>query len=358
VAGGDDDEVFFGSIGTVRADGAGETLLLDTQLAQVHRFGSDGTLLGTIGKEGDGPGEVRRPNDMFVRDDGTICLLQGFPGRVVRLHPDGTPAGDATYSQGEASQGQFAVMVRGLDDPEGMVLAGIRMNFSGGGASTQHYFLARCDAEGRQRQALLEKEHVIDYSAFELDEASMDFVWSRIATAPQGRLVVAPQRDAMHFVVYGPDGTAERAFDRVYASGQRTEAERLQAHKIIEAVGANYPTPPRRITVEDREPAVTGMWTTSDGRLWVQPGHLAGDLPAGTWTRLDVYGPDGIFERQVALQGGHNPLNDALFILPDGRCVVVVGALDAWLTQQAVATVADGNTEASPLEVICYLLEM
>jgi hypothetical protein len=78
------------------------------------------------------------------------------------------------------------------------------------------------------------------------------------------------------------------------------------------------------------------------------------DLPGGAWIVLDVFGPDGAFEKQVALPGGHDAGRDMLVILPDTRVVVVSGALDAWLNQQAVAA---GAAEATPLEVICYTME-
>jgi len=356
-AGGDDDEVFFGTIGAVKTDREGNTLLLDSQLAEVHRIAPDGEHLGVIGKEGDGPGEVRRPNDMFIMSDGTICLLQGFPGRVVRLHPDGTPAGDATYNQGEGGQGQFAVMVRGLSNPAGMILAGIRMTFGGGSQSTQNYFLAQCDNDGNQLHELVGKEHIIDYSDFVLDENSMDFVWARVAIGPSDQIVVAPARDTMRFEVYDSDANLVRVFSREYMAQPRNDEQSRRARQIIEAVGANYPTPPRKIIIEDEQAAVVGLWITADGRIWVQTGNPGKDLPDGTWALLDVYDGEGNFEHQVALAGDHNPLNDSIFIQPDGRCVVVTGALDAFLNQQAVSAESTSEDEASPLEVICYQLE-
>ncbi|MCB1183428.1 hypothetical protein KDM41_08335 [bacterium] len=352
-AGGEDDDVFFGNIGAVRTDAEGNVLLLDSQLSEVHRISPTGDHLGVIGAEGDGPGEVRRPNDMFVTADGTVCLLQGFPGRVVMLHPDGTPAGETTYKQAADAQSQFAVMVRGLALPDGMVLAGIRMSFGGGGTSRQEYFLARCDGAALQRSELLMKEHTIDYSDFALDELGMDFVWSRIAVLPDGRVVVAPARNEMSFTVHAPDGTPQLTFGRPCPPRTRTADESAQARRIIEAVGANYPTPPRHITIEDTPPAVGGLWATADGRVWVQPGGHQTDLPDGTWVRLDVYGPDGVFRRQVALAGDHDATRDGLHILPDGRIVVVTGSLDAFLSQQAVAGDAEA-AETAPLEVICY----
>ncbi len=360
-AGGDDDEIFFGTIATVKSDAEGNIYLLDGQLSEVHRYSPEGEHLAVLGQEGDGPGEMRGPNDLFILADGTICVLQGFPGRVVRLHPDGTPAGDAKYSKGEGDTGQFAVMVRGLAHPDGMVLAGIRMSFGGGSVSTQDYFLAQCDPDGQERHNLLNKAHTIDYAEFELDEMAMDFVWSRLAKGPEGQVVTAPDRDAMRFEVFGPDGSLERVFERDYAVGTRTENQNKLAHQIIEAVGANYPVPPRKITTESHQAAVNGLWVTDDGHVWVQPGNRKTDLPDGTWTLLDVYDAEGVFVRQVALTGDHDENADQIFIQPNGHFVVVRGALDAWLNQQAVSTgegEEDESEEEASLEVVCYRLEL
>ncbi len=354
-AGGEDDDIFFGNVSAVRLDTRGNVLLLDSQLSEVHVYSPKGDHLATLGREGDGPGEVRRPGDMFVRSDGAVAMMQGFPGRIVMVNPDGSPAGETTYTPpGGAGAGQFAVLIRGFNQGEGMVLAGIRMTFGGSSRSTQTYFLARCDAKGAEQQVLLQKEHVIDYADFELDEMAMDFIWTRVAAAPDGRVFAAPERNAYAVHVFGADGKLERIIDRPCTVPPRQQRQRDNATRIIEAVGANYPTPPRRVVIQDTDPAISGLNATTDGRLWVATSTGGANPPTGCWMVLDVFGPDGKFEKQVALPGSHDPDQDALYILPDRRVVVVTGALDAWLNQQAVGA---GETAGSALEVICYTME-
>jgi len=354
-AGGDDDEIFFGSVASIHTDDQGNLLLLDSQLSEVQVFSPEGEFLRTVCGEGDGPGEVRRPNDMFIMADGTICVLQGFPGRIVKLNADGTPAGEANYSQGETGSGQFAVLNRGFDLPGGMLLVGIRMSFSGTGASNQTYFLSRCSNEGNEETALVEKENAINYNDFELTEEGLDFVWSRVAVGPEGNIYVAPGRDTYEIQVMTSDGDMIRTITRQYKQAPRNSQEKKTAYKIIEAVGAYYPTPPRRIATEETAPAIAALWVTSDGRLWVQPGDADKSVPEGSWLVLDVFTPNGQFEKQVALPGSYNAQQDALFLQPDGTILVVVGALEAFLNQQAVSSEEDGGeSEAQPLEVICY----
>lgn len=353
--GGENDDVFFGGASSVQAGPGGQVLVLDTRLSEVKVLASDGSLVRTLGREGDGPGEARRPGDMFQAADGSVCLLQGFPGRIVKLKADGTPAGEAKYGTGQPGSGQFSVLVRGLSHPAGMALAGIAMTFGGASVSNQEYFLSICGPDGGRRQLLLSKQSQVDYADFALDEMAMDFVWQRIAGTPDGQVFVAPERNEYRVRVFGPDGQAVREFTRAYQSPARSAGQKEQARRILEAIGANYPTRPKRLTVEATAPAVAGMWVTDDGRLWVQTGDEQPGRPKGTWCMLDVFAPDGSFEQQVALPGGHDQAQDALFVLPDNRIVVVTGALDSFLSQQAVA--GEGEEEGSDLMITCYRLD-
>lgn len=354
-AGGEDDEIFFGNVGRVALDPAGNLLLLDSQLSEVQVYGPDGAHLRTVGREGDGPGEMRQPNDFYVMNDGLICILQGFGGRIVKLNAEGLPADEGSFTPAEGS-GQFSVMIRGLAAGDGMLLAGIKMSFEAG-FNRQTYFLTRCDAQGLELATLYEKKNVIDYSDFVLTEMDIDFIWSRMAVSPEGLIYAAPARNTYEIHVWNAAGTEERVISRAYESLPRTDEVKAVQRKILEGIGANYPRPPRAVEIEAVAPDLTGMWVMNDGRLWVQTSRGDTEPPAGSWTVLDVFDPEGNFERQVALPGTHDALRDGLHLLPDGRAVVVIGALDAFLNQQAVGG-EEAAEEGAPLEIICYGLEL
>jgi hypothetical protein len=355
-AGGPDDEIFFGTLGAVRADADGNIYILDSQLSEIQVYAPDGEFLRTLGREGDGPGEMRNPADMFISADGTIHAVQTMPGRIIKITPDGLPAGETAYSMGPDNPAQFGVLIAARAVEEDMVLAGIRMVFNGG-ANQQTYFLARCDGEGKQKAALLEKKHEVNMAAFELDELAMDFVWSRLAVGPAGKVYAGPERNAYLINVYGADGSVERTISRKYETSLRNDMEKKMARQVIEAVGANYPRPPQKITIEDTEPVLTNLTVTDDGRIWTQTSNGNRSAPDGTWVVLDVFAADGKFMQQVALRGEHDPARDAVNIMPDGRVVVVVGALDAWLNQQGATGKEEDVQEGAPLEVICYQLD-
>jgi hypothetical protein len=353
-AGGEDDEIFFGSVAAIRTDPDGNILLLDGQLSEVQVYTPDGEHLRTLFREGDGPGEIRQPNDMFVAADGTVCALTGFPGKIVKVAPDGTPAGQTSFSRGDGGQVPMGVLNRGFDMPEGILLVGIRMVFSGS-ITSQTFFLSLCSDEGVEKTALVEKQNDIDYSDFVMTEMGLDFVWSRVAVGPQGNVFVAPERNIYEIQVFDKTGALVRTFNRDYTQSPRTQEEKKAAQQILEAIAAYYPRPPHSYETEKTQAAIAGMWVTEDGRLWVQTGDADKDTPEGTWVVLDVWSPDGKFEKQVALPGGYLARQDALFVQPDGLVFVVVGALDAFLNQQAVSSEeGGGDSTAQPLEVICY----
>ena len=354
-AGGEDDEIFFGSIGSVQRSKDGKIYVLDTQQSQVQVYSDDGSHLATLGREGDGPGEVRRPSGMLQLTDGRLCLLQGYPGRIVMLRPDGTPAGEATYQSGEVQQGQFTVLNAGFGAPNGeMVLLGIKMSFGGQSSlSDQTFFLSRCDATGREKVNYLTKGYQIDYADFRLDEGKMDFVWSRFAVGSDGRIYTAPERNAYLVRVQSPDGKIEREITRPHSARPRDAGQREIATSILEAVGGYYPTPLKGTTIEDSEPAITSLFLDDAGNLLVNAGDTR-DLPPGVFALLDVFDKQGKYVRQLALRCPGDPRKDGLAVLSGGRVVILRGALDAWLSQQAVGKEGAAEAETPTLEVVCY----
>jgi len=347
-AGGEDDDVFFGSVGRVLAGPDRSVLVLDTQLSQVQVYDQDGTWQQTLGREGDGPGEVRGPADAFHLPDGRLCLAQSFPGRLVFLNPDGTPGGQAQY-QPLGEPATFSVCVAGRTASEGILLAGIRFKQQGPQAQ-QTFFLSHCDVDGREQVVYQQKQYGLNYADFRLDEGSMDFVWmGRMAIDGAGRVYSGPERNRYLVQVHHPDGTLLREFTREVAAPARTAEERTIATKVHEAIGANYGVPLQGVTIEDTEPAITGLWVRPDGEVWVQT--PANQPPPGVFALLDVFDADGKLVRHVALKVPGDPKRDGLYLLDDGRMVVVKGGLDAFLSQQGVASSSD---QAPVLEVVVY----
>jgi hypothetical protein len=91
--GGDSEseEDLFGVISDIDIDATGEVYLLDSQLSEVKVYSKDGEYLRSLGREGEGPGEFRRPAAMFFTDDGKVAVVQMMPGKIVLLSRTANP---------------------------------------------------------------------------------------------------------------------------------------------------------------------------------------------------------------------------------------------------------------------------
>ena len=133
VGGLDDEENLFGVITQVLTDDDGNVYLLDQQLSEVAVLSPEGERIATLSREGDGPGESRRPNDMFFLPDGNIGMIQIFPGKIVQIDREGNPAGNFPFQSGDPTAGAgFSVLVRGKSLGGNIVLVGIEQSFSAG----------------------------------------------------------------------------------------------------------------------------------------------------------------------------------------------------------------------------------
>ena len=104
-----DEENLLGLIQNAVVDEMGNLYLLDTQLVEVLVYDPHGRYLKSLGHEGDGPGELRQPRDLVLLPDGTVGLVQGFPGRIVKVDRQGTPAGELHPGGDPADGGIFAL---------------------------------------------------------------------------------------------------------------------------------------------------------------------------------------------------------------------------------------------------------
>ncbi|MBU1698791.1 MAG: hypothetical protein KJ970_11435 [Candidatus Eisenbacteria bacterium] len=356
-AGGEDDEVFFGTIGQVLSDPDGNIYLLDSQLSEVHVYSPEGEFLKTVGGEGDGPGEVRNPSDIFFLPGGKMGIAQQFPGKVIMIDLDGNPAGSFLIGAGDPGEGNFSVLIRGRSTGDEVVLAGIHMTFQGQGVNNQTYFLSRIDSEGKELQRYLSKEYAVNFADFRLDEMGMHFAWGLYDISSDGKLFVAPHRNTYEIQQLNADGKLERIIERKYTSLKRNDKQTHAAELILEGVAQNYRVPVLGISVEDTEPDISSLQLTSNGELWIRTSRGDNDLPEGVLTVYDVFDPKGNYAKQIQLSAPGDASQDGVFLLDGGKVVVVTGILGAFLSQQGVSG-GDELTEeeAHPLQVICYTM--
>lgn len=137
-----------------RSDGSGGVVVLDLQTKMTHRFGADGSLVWSWGREGEGPGEVKNVRAMDVMEDGSVVLVDSGNQRIVELSADGVlvsekplrAAGAVVGSVAALSSGRLGFQasrpVWGVVEPTGAVQATELPENVGEPMSLQHQGLA------------------------------------------------------------------------------------------------------------------------------------------------------------------------------------------------------------------------
>jgi hypothetical protein len=352
VGGADDEETIFGVINRILTDDR-NIYLLDFQLAQIWVFSHAGEPAGTLGHEGEGPGEFRQPVDMCFLPDGTLGVLQALPGKVIKLNLDGTPAG--TWILGDPAQSGSYIM-RGLSQGGGVVVAGgfQQSTDEATGAVTVETFLSRLNDAGVRDRTYAAKTVTLQMQNLHLDEVELtDGPHSRFDVAADGRVVVAIPRNRYEVSVFARDGSLERVFSRDYESWQRNERALDIWRRILESHAQSFPGAP--ISYEKTEPDVEQLRVGPDGSVWILTGRAMWAPPAGVFTVYDVFSPAGRFQKQVQVVCPGNPRQDLLFWTGGELAFMVTGYWDSALARfgGAGAAVSDED-EPEPMAVVCY----
>jgi len=351
--GGDDEDVLLGIVTRVLVDDANNIYLLDQQLSEVQVFSPTGDHVKTLGRQGDGPGEVSAPGDVVFMPDGTLGLVQIFPGKIVKLTMDGDPAGDFHPDTGAATAGGFLALVNCRSAGGNLVLSGvqIRPNDAGNG-QIRNYFVRSYAMDGALQADYFGKQiEWVFGPGFKLREIENDFIWWRMDVGPDGRLVVCEPRNEYALSVYAPDGTLERVIEREYESWERNETVYKRFESIIAAQSANFPFEVET-EVEKLEQDVGDLRVARDGRIWVLPSRQMYEPEPGSFATYDVFTAAGEFQEQVKVVCPGDPAYDRLVFAGEGLAFQVTGFWDAVLS--AAAAGDGGDEEAAPMEVICY----
>lgn len=361
-AGGEDDEeIFFGVIGGAVIDDDGNLYLLDRQLCQVYVFSAAGEYLRALSREGEGPGELRRPRDLLFMPSGSLGVVLGFPGKIVQLDLEGNPAGAFSPGSDQPTAGGFNGISGAACRDGHLVIAGTNMSPTDDGMRRTSY-LASYALDGAEQVRFLEKNSTPDFARREFIEKDQYFVdrggW---ALAPDGRVYAATRRDEFAISVYTPDGTLERVIERPYTPRKRTEAEKQEiADGIVMIV--NGQRLEIEAEIEDHDPAIGRIHVTDDGLLWVLGSRGNREQPNGIMLTYDVFGPGGAFIKQVAIACPGNGRQDRLFFAGENRLVLVKGFLDAQRAMFGGSGESEGDSEEeeepAPVEVVCYEVDL
>ncbi|PIE76768.1 hypothetical protein CSA17_00530 [bacterium DOLJORAL78_65_58] len=314
-AGGEDGEDFFGLISKVLIDDDGTIYLLDTRLSEVPVYSPEGERLGTLSREGDGPGETRMPTNMVFMPDGNLGLVQSYPGKIVKIDRQGVPAGDFEPKLPDAG---FMMLLDGFTNRQGLLtLVGMNVKQESQTKGDNITFVSSFGDDGQEKVRFVEQHNVVDYQKFRFDEDQQDEVkYRQAAVGADGRVYVTLVRNAYEIRVFKPDGGLERIIQREYT------------------------------------PRINSLRMGQDGNLWVTTSRSGIDQPDGVLAAFDVFSPDGHFLRQVRFRFPGNGEEDAVFFAPNGDAVVVTGFTAALESLMDMNKASDDSEEAAPMEVI------
>lgn len=356
VGGEDDEENIFGVIIQVLTDAEENVYLLDLQIAEVQVFSPDGEFLKTLSRQGEGPGELQYPVDMFMMPDGILGIIQAFPGKIVRIDLEGNPVDSVTPTFGDATAGGFMRLIDAHWSGDSYVLGGSRISVDQeAGRRTDANFVARCSTDGELKETYEERSVVFAFNDLSYHEEENYFPHLRRWTVDDGgRIYAAAYRNRYAINVYHPDGTLDRVIERVYQPWKRTPTEQSRVENQFAAQIRNTQVE-IETSFEETEPDITSLRIAEDGSLWVLSSRGAREQPEGTMLTYDVFDPEGHFTEQVAVVCPGDGVQDGLIFAGEDRVIQIIGFQDAIETMQRQgASAADEEEEPAPMEIVCY----
>jgi len=356
-AGGEDGDVIFGLVPRVGTDSDGNVYVLDSQMCQVSVYDRDGQPVRTIFREGEGPGEVYRPRDMVVLDDGRVGLIQEFPGQISFVDALGDPAGRITI--GGTDGGIYSLTACEAAGQVVLVSGTHQITNDRPDLSERVNFLERCGDDGVATARYASNSTHYDFTDFHfIEREHMPPFWWCFAATPAGTVYTVSDRDRYLIEVFAADGTPLRTFGRAYEPLQRTDGEYDRMVGMVESAFNGMPFQPT-IVIERQEEVVAslprGLQTHPDGSLWVLTGRGMRPGQPGVMAVFDVFDEAGKFVRQAALRAPHDGRRVGIFLSGPDRILVVKGYFESLAAQFGNgATFAGDDGEVDTPEVICY----
>ncbi len=322
--GHEEDEHFFGAINTVEVGPDGGIYVLDTQRAQVCVFDDEGELLRILSREGDGPGETRRPEDLVFLDDGSLGIALLINGKIVRMSLDGTPLGSLMPPGHDPQSGGIASIRRVRCRGGNLVINGTRIARTDDGMARTQY-LDRCN---EQAETL-----AVYYSTSNTSNLLRDGFVERLHYFPSherwdidfdGRVLAAVHRKEYVVNVYAEDGELVSTFGRDAEPWRRTEAEKQLIRDSIRVMSEGQPVSVP-VEVEEAAPAIERLHAMPGGEIWVLPTRGQREQPEGIMMTFDVFDASLVFVRQVAIALDGDADDDKLVFLEGRRIALVRG---------------------------------
>lgn len=289
-------------------DGRGHIYIADSEGARVLEYDPDGRHVATYGREGEGPGELKRPLGVSIGPGDTVWVNDPVNRRVTGYPRDDGEPRVVSYTRRDIFPG--TQMAR----QEGGFLLTIRSISVPGEPIPEP--LMRTDAALEPLDTLwAPPPSPVDVVQLDMGDRAFvlgltpefwpEFEWDALP-GPGGGVVVRDSADYVFRIVAG-DGTVRRVVRRDPPARAATEADRQRERDRVLAgelgfsVSVNGQGPDEQarrrmaearvevMTFADRIPRTVELDVDPRGRIWV---GVSEEVP-GTVERIDVYEPDG-----------------------------------------------------------------
>lgn len=266
-----DAEYQFGNVRAFDVDRLGRMYVYDAHGPVLRVYGPDGTWLRDIGREGEGPGEYKRPDSgLAILPDGKVALRDPGNGRITIYSPEGE------YLDYFRIAGSFNTSQPMVADASGALLTPIVVNL---GESVSVFDwksgLARYHPDGtvdtlvtpdlgyEPAQLSAQREGNTSINSVPFSPQQVD------AYSPEGYFLVGINEE-YSFDMLRPEGVLriERSYEPVPVDPDEAAASREAATDNFRQSfpGWKWNGP----AIPDHKPAYQEIFPADDGRLWVR----------------------------------------------------------------------------------------
>ena len=296
----DDPDYQFSRVGRygLTSDGAGNLYVLDGQGHRIIGYAATGEIIGTWGREGEGPGEIGGWGGVLAMGPGDTLWLADRSNQRITLFP--THGGDAaSIPMGEGSSGFGGRLIA---TPDGALSLMSSFSFTPGeNAQMPPRPVVRIDRDGTVTDTLwtvpAPRTDVVTVTSGNNTMMMMmsrrfspNFSYARLS---DGRLV---KQDLADYDVrmMDPDGTVRRVIQRDPPPRATTEADRQrEIDEVLEPADDRDADMQRKqadaMTFEETIPVINRLEVDHTDRIWVSVSETIPDEDE----RLDVYSADG-----------------------------------------------------------------
>jgi hypothetical protein len=328
--GSNDEGVLIAKINDIDRCEKGNTYILDYQMCQIHVISEAGDYLRSIGREGEGPGEFRRPINTVLLNDDIICVFQVMPSRAVMFSVEGEVIGDHPLPSGEAGN---RLIVNGGDISDGGIVLKLGDFMRKGSEISLNTSFVRIDEDGIIKATYWELLRTQNLAKVTYDEKNdAEPIW---AVSSDGLFYINYKWDAYRVDVFSSTGEKINTLERDYQHRTRVEDE-------LEGRSGES------LTSRD----VVGLFPRRNGDVWILTSRGAFDHTPGSIATFDVFNREGRFTRQMLLEGPYKPFRDKFYLTGDYVYIVVNGGSGLGQEDEEVSV-----TNAAEIEVICLRIK-